>query len=899
MAKLHSLAVEFRARRKKLAKTKRFVTSALLSLVAVLTFIGTVSPAFAAYLDQMIGTYTPTSRTPDQWDNTHLFMPKDGDGVSVSLTTYQTRLNLTEQEGSAVYNGSIELIPRNALGVYFNALSDFKGESMKVIIDVSGFADDASEYEIADSLDGGGSPIDSSNYTLERDGSIVTITFPKGFYLPELVDILSRMSLDDLNAMNQATMQLNEQWQVDYPDGDIPEEVMRLGTIAILAQYMSAYVDDPQTYDWGQVYDDMVSGASVFGLALLDFSFRLPYIDNDHSAYLGDGILKGTVTICQDADSECAPQSYADCDELATSSVRCVRIAEYGYPQPDSYGPDGWSGVRPSATLYSSLMMRYSAANPVRFPAGALEATDPEAALIMNQNDIVLLGFHPSRLTEGQEASYDVNLTTLLDDFDIDSQFYTRYNTSIGQSSVADPPDPSYGTVEIVDGHVKVWTKKTANSEDIVLGLKLKPKATPGDGIVRIVQRTCAAWPGETASTDDCVAPDSSPNPYDYGLTTGETIYTLSRYKVGQSYEVLGGGPVVPGATVRFTTTVQNLGDTPATGAVNIDLRRLLDYVDWLDDVDVNYPQGAGVGGRWWGNLARSRLDSYFHQLAPHESSTMTFTVKIKESTPVGTNLDTLAWYCNPYTGCDSDPDVCSILFDEVGIEEPYTVGCTGGMYAYWVEAFNISQQEEISEENAQTMAFIDRVVQSGTPTSCRDDNNACSQARLTVQAVGDPGEDGLLDKALAVEDKPVNLDSSRQPTLTVTNRPYFSGKTEKPFSPVTVTVRSDPVSCSASSDAQGNWSCTLPTTIPSGSHTALVYVTDPDTNAVTTFGPYNLTVAGSGATTITNMTLLGAPDTGMGLALDTAKIIVFVAAIFAVPTILAVRYRLRASSRL
>lgn len=80
----------------------------------------------------------------------------------------------------------------------------------------------------------------------------------------------------------------------------------------------------------------------------------------------------------------------------------------------------------------------------------------------------------------------------------------------------------------------------------------------------------------------------------------------------------------------------------------------------------------------------------------------------------------------------------------------------------------------------------------------------------------------------------------------TISKRPTFSG-TAEPGSAVVVTVHSDPVTCTTTADSNGNWSCTLPSDLPPGSHTVLVEVTQ--NGDTTTFGPYAVTVASSPTT--------------------------------------------------
>lgn len=98
----------------------------------------------------------------------------------------------------------------------------------------------------------------------------------------------------------------------------------------------------------------------------------------------------------------------------------------------------------------------------------------------------------------------------------------------------------------------------------------------------------------------------------------------------------------------------------------------------------------------------------------------------------------------------------------------------------------------------------------------------------------------------------------------TMPSRPTFSGKTA-PGSQVSVTVHSDPVTCTATADSNGNWSCTLPSDLPPGTHTVQVVITDTGNN-VTTLGPYTVIVASSPATVSGN---INAPDTGAGAIID------------------------------
>lgn len=97
-----------------------------------------------------------------------------------------------------------------------------------------------------------------------------------------------------------------------------------------------------------------------------------------------------------------------------------------------------------------------------------------------------------------------------------------------------------------------------------------------------------------------------------------------------------------------------------------------------------------------------------------------------------------------------------------------------------------------------------------------------------------------------------------------IPKRPTFSG-TATPGAQVVVTVHSDPISCSATADTNGYWSCTLPSDLAPGNHTVYVRITNPD-NSVVNLGPYSVRVAGAGTTTTVNNQTPLAPNAGVGL---------------------------------
>jgi hypothetical protein len=70
---------------------------------------------------------------------------------------------------------------------------------------------------------------------------------------------------------------------------------------------------------------------------------------------------------------------------------------------------------------------------------------------------------------------------------------------------------------------------------------------------------------------------------------------------------------------------------------------------------------------------------------------------------------------------------------------------------------------------------------------------------------------------------------------------PTFRGKAPA-GSAVTVTVRSDPVTCSTTADTNGDWQCTLSSRLPNGTHSVTVAVTTVD-GRVLELGPYEVSV--------------------------------------------------------
>lgn len=116
---------------------------------------------------------------------------------------------------------------------------------------------------------------------------------------------------------------------------------------------------------------------------------------------------------------------------------------------------------------------------------------------------------------------------------------------------------------------------------------------------------------------------------------------------------------------------------------------------------------------------------------------------------------------------------------------------------------------------------------------------------------------DEIVDPTIVFNGKPL------EGKPTINKRPTFSG-VAAPGAVVTVTVRSDPVSCTTTADSNGNWSCTLPSDLPAGDHTVTVTIANPD-GSTDTLGPYAVVVPGNGTgATVTSGDAVLAPDTGV-----------------------------------
>src|SRR3990167_7055423 len=120
----------------------------------------------------------------------------------------------------------------------------------------------------------------------------------------------------------------------------------------------------------------------------------------------------------------------------------------------------------------------------------------------------------------------------------------------------------------------------------------------------------------------------------------------------------------------------------------------------------------------------------------------------------------------------------------------------------------------------------------------------------------------GVDEPTAIVENKPLTG------VPVIPKRPHFSG-TAEPGATVTVTVHSDPISCTALADSNGNWACQLPSDLEPGQHTVNIHIVLPG-GGTQDLGPYTVTVNPDGTSTpITNTTPL-APNTGFAQTVKT-----------------------------
>ena len=200
------------------------------------------------------------------------------------------------------------------------------------------------------------------------------------------------------------------------------------------------------------------------------------------------------------------------------------------------------------------------------------------------------------------------------------------------------------------------------------------------------------------------------------------------------------------------------------------------------------------------------------------------------------------------------------------GTELPFCTEGTGALASEYIELYGIST-ELVSDSSPCYVLFnpAEGALISTTRATIRlpDDFDITAQGTVSVNGSNTFTFNQQTTPNNEVADPTVIVgNKSLETKPTINKRPTFSG-TAEPGATVTVTVRSDPITCTTTADSNGNWSCTLPSELPPGDHTVTVRVVNPD-NSVVELGPYAVVVTGSGAGVVTPATPL-APNTGEG----------------------------------
>lgn len=137
-------------------------------------------------------------------------------------------------------------------------------------------------------------------------------------------------------------------------------------------------------------------------------------------------------------------------------------------------------------------------------------------------------------------------------------------------------------------------------------------------------------------------------------------------------------------------------------------------------------------------------------------------------------------------------------------------------------------------------------VIQPTTPSVIKMTTPTQSAAIITQQNVSDSAKDTTLDASTL--ERTIDVDGQSLLNKPVIDRlPTFKGKAQ-PYSTVVVTVHSDPVTCKATADANGDWKCRLSQALPAGSHTVEFAILTTN-NVMSHFGPYSVQVAKAAST--------------------------------------------------
>lgn len=107
------------------------------------------------------------------------------------------------------------------------------------------------------------------------------------------------------------------------------------------------------------------------------------------------------------------------------------------------------------------------------------------------------------------------------------------------------------------------------------------------------------------------------------------------------------------------------------------------------------------------------------------------------------------------------------------------------------------------------------RVTSLGNTTAVTTDQTFNTPVLVSIEGPSD----------VTIQDEPTKSGDELQTVVIGTQLPTFSGKAE-PNALITLTIHSDPLVFTTTSDADGNWSITLEKPLPKGSHTLYITVT-------------------------------------------------------------------------
>jgi|GEM_PF-3085898 len=186
-----------------------------------------------------------------------------------------------------------------------------------------------------------------------------------------------------------------------------------------------------------------------------------------------------------------------------------------------------------------------------------------------------------------------------------------------------------------------------------------------------------------------------------------------------------------------------------------------------------------------------------------------------------------------------SDTPPCYFLFD--ASIAPLITSTTATIRV--ADTFDITSEGTVSVDGSPAYTFNQpdtggsggETPPSTPPTTSPTDNTTSQPTAHISTTMTDTTSQST---AITIQ---VNDESLGDGATTIPNLPTFTG-TAEPYSTVTVTVHSDPITCTTTADSTGHWSCTLSQSLPAGAHQVFVKVVAPD-GTTSELGPYNVVV--------------------------------------------------------